>query len=140
MDELLELKQKLLQGDILAALAIVDELEEMSLSDKMNNIRGYAIILLKHLIKQKAENRSVKSWEVYIQNSVWEIRYRNQRWKSEECYLTNEEIYEILDSAYISAINWASLEVEEGRYEAEELEEKVDKVGVLNDAMLLLSS
>ncbi len=51
MEELLELKQLLLKGDIKGALAMVEELEEMSRDDKINNIISYAIILLMHLIK-----------------------------------------------------------------------------------------
>ncbi len=42
MEELLELKDRLLQGDISGALVIVEDLEEMSRDDKVNNIRNYA--------------------------------------------------------------------------------------------------
>lgn len=38
MEELLELRQLLEQGKIPEALLLVDELEEMSLSDKINKI------------------------------------------------------------------------------------------------------
>ena len=48
MEELLNLKERLLCGDISGALVIVEELEEMSRDDKINNIRSYAIILLLH--------------------------------------------------------------------------------------------
>ncbi|MFN7659919.1 MAG: DUF29 family protein, partial [Dolichospermum sp.] len=68
MEELLTLRELLLKGDMTGALAIVDELEEMSRDDKINNIRSYAVILLIHLIKQKAENRTTKSWELSIRN------------------------------------------------------------------------
>jgi len=54
MEELLNLKTRLLQGDIPGALSIVEELEEMSCDDKFNNLRGYANILLLYLIKQQA--------------------------------------------------------------------------------------
>lgn len=64
MEELLTLRELLIKGDMTGALAIVDELEEMSRDDKINNIRSYAVILLMHLIKQKAENRTTKSWEL----------------------------------------------------------------------------
>ncbi|MGB7519835.1 MAG: DUF29 family protein, partial [Spirulinaceae cyanobacterium] len=64
MEELLELKSLLLDGDISGALVIVEELEEMSRDDKINNVRSYAKILLLHLIKQQAENRTTRSWDV----------------------------------------------------------------------------
>lgn len=46
MEELLELRQFLEQGKIHEALLLVDELEEMSLSDKINKIDSYGVILL----------------------------------------------------------------------------------------------
>ncbi|OCR01864.1 hypothetical protein BCD67_05045 [Oscillatoriales cyanobacterium USR001] len=57
MEELLELKELLGKGDIKGSLAIVEELEDMSKSDIINNIISYAVILLLHLIKQAVENR-----------------------------------------------------------------------------------
>jgi DNA polymerase III delta subunit len=64
MEELFELKDLLLKGDISGAIAIVEDLEEMSKNDIINTIRSYAVILLLHLIKQQAENRTTRSWEV----------------------------------------------------------------------------
>lgn len=57
MEELLELRQLLKQGKIHEALLLVDELEEMSLSDKINKIDSYGVILLIHL-QQIAINRA----------------------------------------------------------------------------------
>ena len=45
MEELLTLKDLLLKGDISGALAVVEELEEISQDDIINNIRSYAVIL-----------------------------------------------------------------------------------------------
>ena len=52
MEELLTIKNLLLKGDILGALAVVEELEEMSRDDIINNIRSYAVTLLLRLIQQ----------------------------------------------------------------------------------------
>lgn len=46
MEELFTLKDLLLKGDISGALAVVEELEEMSRDDKISNIGNYAVILL----------------------------------------------------------------------------------------------
>ncbi|ULP74217.1 hypothetical protein BDGGKGIB_03880 [Nodularia sphaerocarpa UHCC 0038] len=70
MEEILTLKSLLLQGKITEALVIVEELEEMSREDKINNIRNYAKVLLLHLIKQQAEHRTTRSWDVSIRNCV----------------------------------------------------------------------
>jgi Domain of unknown function DUF29 len=139
MEELLMLKDLLLQGDIPAALVIVNELEEMSRDDKINNIRSYAKILLLHLIKQQAENRTTRSWDISIRNSVREIQEKNKRRKAGGYYLTAEELHSILDVAYIMAIDSASLEVREGQYEPEELATIVNREEIINQALALIS-
>ena len=82
MEELLTLRELLIKGDMSGALAIVDELEEMSRDDKINNIRSYAVVLLMHLIKQQAENRTTRSWDLSIRNSIRSIQTKNKRRKS----------------------------------------------------------
>jgi len=138
MEELLELKQLLLKGDIKGSLAIVEELEEMSRDDKITAISSYAIILLLHLIKQQAENRTTRSWDVSIRNSIWQIKNKNKRRKSGGYYLTTEELNLALEEAYYRAIDKASLEVESGKYEAEELAKMVNQEEILNRAMALI--
>lgn len=96
---------------------MVEELEEMSKSDKINKIFSYGIILLLHLIKQSAENRSTKSWETSIFNAVKQIQRTNQRHQAKRTYLTEEELAETLQDAYESALIKASVEAFEGRYE-----------------------
>ncbi|MBD1809347.1 DUF29 family protein [Microcoleus sp. FACHB-SPT15] len=138
MEELLELKDLLLKGDISGAIAIVEELEEMSKNDIIDRIRSYAVILLLHLIKQQAENRTTRSWEVSIRNSVREIQRKNKRRKAGGYYLSTEELIETLEEAYLNAIDEASLEVEEGRYLPDELEQLVNKEEILNRALALV--
>ncbi|GCL38761.1 MAG: DUF29 family protein [Sphaerospermopsis kisseleviana] len=138
MEEILNLKNLLLQGDFQGALTIVEELEEMSRNDIIKTIRSYAIILLIHLIKQQAENCSTRSWEVSIRNSVREIQRENKRRKSGGYFLTKEELLETLAEAYLNAIDEASLEVKEGLYEAEELEKLVNKSEIINYALDLI--
>ena len=138
MEEILELKELLLKGDLKASLAIVEELEEMSKKDIIKTIRSYAVILLLHLIKQKAENRTTRSWDISIRNSIREIQRENKRRKAGGYYLTSEELLEILEEAYLNAIDEASLEVEEGRYEVEELERLVNKEEIIDRALSLI--
>ncbi|KAB8320908.1 DUF29 domain-containing protein [Tolypothrix campylonemoides VB511288] len=138
MEELLELKHLLLKGDVQGALVIVEELEEMSKQEIIDSIRGYAVILLLHLIKQQAENRTTRSWDVSIRNSVREIQRKNKRGKAGGYYLTTEELLESLQEAYLNAIDEASLEVEEGRYQPEELEQLVHQEEIINRALALI--
>ena len=138
MEELFTLKDLLLKGDISGALVVVEELEEMSRDDKINNISSFAVILLMHLIKQQAENRTTRSWDLSIRNSAWEIQKKNKRRKSGGYYLAPEELRLALEEAYPIAINKASLEVGEGCYESQELEELLDREEILNSAYALV--
>ncbi len=140
MEELLELKEKLLQGDIKGSLELVEELTEMGRKDIIKTIRSYAVILLIHLIKQQVENRSTRSWDVSIRNSILEIKEENKRPKSAGFYLSAGELQEVLESAYPQAINKASLEVEEGRYEVRELEDKVNRPEIIDRALGLITA
>jgi DNA polymerase III delta subunit len=138
MEELLELKDLLLKGDISGAIAIVEDLEEMGKKDIIKTIRSYAVILLLHLIKQQAENRTTRSWDVSIRNSIREIKMENKRRKAGGYYLSTEELIETLEDAYLNALDEASLEVEEGRYLPDELEQLVNKEDILNHALALV--
>lgn len=140
MEELFELKRLLINGDTQSAIAIVEELEEMGKKGIIKIIRSYAIILLIHLIKQQVENRTTRSWDVSIRNSVREIQRENKRRKAGGYYLTRDELIETLEEAYLNAIDQASLEVEEGRYEPEELAQKVNKENIINHALALILS
>ena len=122
MEELLELKSLILKQDYDGALALVDELEEMSKKDIINNIRSYAVILLLHIIKQIVEQRSTKSWDASISISVLEIHALNQRRKSKGTYLDAEDLKEAIESAYAQAVIKASVEVFGGRLSVEEIE------------------
>jgi hypothetical protein len=52
MEELLELQQLLINGNIPSALLLVEEMTEMSKDDKLNKIFSFGKIILLHLIKQ----------------------------------------------------------------------------------------
>lgn len=135
MEELLELKELLLKGDVKASLAIVEELEEMGRKDIIKTIRSYAVILLLHLIKQEVEQRTTRSWDVSIRNSVLEIQEENKRPRSGGCYLSSEELNSVLETAYQQAINKASLEVNEGIYEPRELQKMANKEEIIARAL-----
>lgn len=140
MEELLELRRLLEQGKIEQALLLVDELEEMSLSDKINKIDSYGVILLIHLIKQQAEKRLTRSWEISMANAVREIKKINQRRKSGGNYLNYAQMRDILQEGYEIALKKASVEAFEGRYEAEELATMVEESEILTLALQLIHS
>ena len=73
MEELLELNAYVEQGNYAEALTLIGEMEEMSKDDKISKIESFMEILLIHLIKQHAEKRTTRSWEVSIRNAVHKI-------------------------------------------------------------------
>ncbi|MGB2924870.1 MAG: DUF29 family protein [Limnothrix sp.] len=139
MEELLELRTLLLDGNISDALVLVEDMTEMSKDDKINKIFSFSIILLMHLIKQQAEQRSTRSWETSIFNSVKQIQRSNKRRKANGYYLTPTELLETLEDAYESALKQSALEAFEGRYESVELGEMVDRDQIIQLAIALIS-
>ncbi|HBK98482.1 MAG TPA: hypothetical protein DD001_14765 [Microcoleaceae bacterium UBA10368] len=65
--------------------------------------------------------------------------YSNKCRKAGGVYLPLEDLRLALEEAYPQAINEASLEVEEGRYDAKELETLVNEEEVINRAFSLIS-
>ncbi len=138
MEELLTLKELLHQGNITEALLIVEELEEMSKSDKLNKIFSFGIILLLHLIKQSAENRTTRSWNLSIRNSVKQIQRTNSREKAKGTYMSEAELAATLEDGYDLALEKAAIEAFEGQYEAEELSKLVQQKEIIKKAMNLI--
>lgn len=134
----MELKELLHRGKVAEALVLVAELEEMSKSDKLNKIFSYGIIVLLHLIKKVAENRTTKSWETSIFNSVKQIQRTNKRHKAKGTYLTEEELVETLEDAYESALKLAALEAFEGIYDVEEIAKMVNRDDIMKMAIGLI--
>ncbi|AUC62289.1 protein of unknown function DUF29 [Cyanobacterium sp. HL-69] len=139
MEELLELKTLLTQGNISDALVLVEEMTEMSKDDKINKIYSYGVILLLHLIKQQAEKRTTRSWNISIRNAVRQINRTNKRRKANGYYLTSSELKNTLLEAYDSALDGASLEAFEGRYSSAKLAKMIDYDRLIADAFNLIT-
>ena len=138
MEELLELRELLLADRVSDALLLVEAMTEMSKDDKLNKIFSFSVVLLLHLIKQAVEERTTRSWDTSIFNAVKQIQRTNRRRKSGGFYLTVEELQETLEDAYDSALRQAALEAFEGRYEAAELGQMVERRGVVDQASSLI--
>ena len=135
MEELLELRELVVSGNLEAALSLIDELEEMSKEDKINKIYSYCVVLLVHLIKQQAEKRTTHSWDVSIRNAIDAIERINKRRKSGGYYMNKQEIEEILPGAYNRALDNASLEAFGGIYDELTLRNMVDQELIIKQAL-----
>jgi hypothetical protein len=138
MEELLELRQYIEQQRYAEALDLVAELEEMSRDDKINKIRSFSIILLLHLIKQEAEQRTTRSWELSIRNASRQIHYSNKRRKAGGTYLNETELHELITEAYRAALERAALEAFEGRRDDQELGQMVEQAKIEQKALELI--
>ena len=139
MEELIELRNNIQSGDYIKALEIVDQLEAMSKEDKLEKIYSYAIILLLHLIKQAAEKRTTKSWDVPLKNSVTRIKRINKRRKSGGCYADRYSLQEIINDAAIPALRNASLEAFEGSKSESQILELINLESIKKTALEILT-
>jgi hypothetical protein len=140
MEELFELRAAIEQQRYADAMILLGEMEEMSRDDKLHKIRSFVIILLIHLIKQIAEQRTTRSWDCSIQNAVEEIQYVNKRRKVKSYYLSERELSEIIAEAYSTALRRAALEAFEGQYTSEQLAQKVDRQTIETKALALIQN
>ena len=138
MEELLELRRYVEQQRYAEALALIAEMEEMSREDKINKIYSYTEILLLHLIKQEAEKRTTRSWELSLRNAVRQIVRVNKRQKSGGTYLGESDLREIIAEAYQPALERAALEAFEGRYDDQELGQQVNREKIEQKALELI--
>ena len=140
MEELFELRYYIEQQRYQDALTLITEMEEMSREDKINKIYSFAEVLLLHLIKQAAENRTTRSWELSIKNAVRQIVRINSRRKSGGTYLDTKELREIITDAYQPALERAALETFEGRYDDHELGTMVNQADLEQKVLLLIEA
>ena len=138
MDELLELREYVEQRRYTEAIDLIAEMEEMSREDKINKVRSFTKILLLHLIKQMAEKRTTRSWNISIRNAVREINYVNCRRKAKGTYLSQTGLSEVISEAYVSALDGASLEAFGGLYDEQELGEMVNQSEIEQKALALI--
>lgn len=136
MDELLALRHCLEVGDIPGAIALVDDLAEMSRSDKLNKIDRYGFILRLPLLKRQAAQRLIRSWEGSIRQAVRAIHKVKRRRGG--TYFPLAALREVLVKGYPTALARAALAAFEGRYTATELAQRVDQTTMLAQATDLL--
>ncbi len=139
MEELLELRQYIQQKQYDQALDLIGEMEEMSRADKIGKIRSFIKILLLHLIKQVAEKRTTRSWDLSIINASSEIKYVNQRPKSSGVYVDEADLRQLMVMMYPIALKHAAIETFEGRYEDDELAQMIDQNLIIEQALALIT-
>jgi hypothetical protein len=135
MEELLELRTAVEEHRYDDALQLINEMEEMAKEDKINKIGSFVVILLVHLIKQAAEDRTTRSWQRSIRNAVLGIRDTNSRYKAKGTYLTISELRAIIAERFPRALRDAADEAFEAQYTAKQLAAMIDAEAIKAQAL-----
>ena len=134
MDELTMLRKMVEEHDYQGALAIVDELDEMARDDKINKIESYLMVLLIHLVKQNAEQRTTKPWNRSIDNALSGIIKANKRRSAGGNYLRPDEFIPVIDGIFSLSMRNAAYEAFEGIYSADQLAAMIDAEKIKTEA------
>jgi hypothetical protein len=136
--ELIDLRNSIVEQRYTDALAIVDELEGMSKQAILRNIQAFLRILLIHLIKNQIENRLTNSWVASIRNSLIEIRKINLKENKKSYYINQNEWDSWLEDEIELAIADASLEVMNGKFKRQQLSKMLNKPQLILTATELI--
>jgi len=137
--ELIDLRNSILQVNYADTLAIIDELEGMSKQAILRNIESFLKILLIHLIKNQIEQRLTNYWMASIRNSIREIQKINLKENKKSYYVNYDEWENLIEEEVIEdAIADASLEIMNGKYTRSQLSEILDRKLIITTAMTFL--
>ncbi|MFN5987874.1 MAG: DUF29 family protein, partial [Dolichospermum sp.] len=125
--ELIDLRNSIVEQRYSDALAIVDELEGMSKQAILRNIQAFLRILLIHLIKNQIEDRLTNSWVASIRNSLIEIKKINLKENKKSYYINQNEWDSWLEDEIELAIADASLEVMSGKFKRQQISQMLNK-------------
>ncbi|ELS05605.1 protein of unknown function DUF29 [Xenococcus sp. PCC 7305] len=139
VQELISLRQIIVEGRYQDALEIVDELEGMSKQAILRNIESFLIRLLIHLIKNQVKNRLTNSWAASISDSIRQIKKLNLKDNKKSHYVNQNQWSEYLEEAFEVAVIEASIEVNDGTYNPIQLEEIINKKEILEQSLCLIN-
>ena len=137
--ELIDLKNSILEGRYEDALALVDELEGMSKQAILRNIKSFLVRMIIHLIKNQMEQRLTNSWVASISDSLLQIQDLNLKDNKTSYYVKPDEWEPRLEEAIAAAIRPASIEVLNGRLKPSQLLQRVDQTQLIAAAQQLLA-
>jgi hypothetical protein len=138
--ELIDLRNSILEQRYSDALSLVDELEGMSKKAILRQIKAFLNVLLIHLIKNAIEQRLTNSWAASIRNAVVEIQDINLK-ENKKSYYINVDEWEnlILEDIIEKAIADASEEVFNGAYNQFQLKEMIDQTDLITKGCQFLT-
>ena len=139
IQELIELRNNILQGRYPEALELIDELEGMSRKAILRTIKSFLIRLLIHLIKNQIEQRLTNSWIASISDSIIQIQDLNLQENKKSHYIKINEWDEMLQEAFVASIRPASVEVLNGTLKPNQLAQQIAQDQIISMAKQLLN-
>ncbi|MCG6136980.1 MAG: DUF29 family protein [Nostoc sp. LLA-1] len=136
--ELIELRQSILDGRYDDALEIIDDLEEMSKQAILRKIEAFLVRLCIHLIKNQIEQRLTNSWIAFISDSITQIAKLNLKCNQISHYIKADEWQIYLEEALAMAIRPASAEIYEGTLKPSQIIHRLNQEILINFAKNLL--
>lgn len=136
--ELIELRQSILEGRYDDALEIIDDLEEMSKQAILRKIEAFLVRLLIHLIKNQIEQRLTNSWIASISDSIIQIAKLNFKGNQTSHYIKADEWQTYLEEALAIAIRPASAEIYEGTLKPSQIIQRLNQEILIDFAVQLL--
>lgn len=113
MEEIVELKQLIINREWEKSLVLIEELEAMVKQDKINHLQSCLVILIVQLIKIQIEERVTKNWRDSIVESLLEIQKYNQFGKK-SYYLQQNDWLDSFQEAFPRALIKTSQETFSG--------------------------
>jgi hypothetical protein len=138
VQELIDLRQSIVEGRYQDALDIVDELEGMGKQAILRNIESFLVRLLIHLIKNQVEKRLTNSWAASISDSIVQIKKLNLKDNKKSYYIKQNEWLSYLEEAIAIAIRPASVEVLNGSLKPAQLVAQIKQEELINISQKLI--
>ena len=136
--ELMELRQSILEGRYDDALEIIDDLEDMSKQGTLRKIEAFLVRLVIHLIKNQIEQRLTNSWIASISDSVIQIAKLNIKDNQKSYYIKSDQWGEYLAEALEMAIRPASAEIFGGTLKPSQVSQRLQEKELIDFAENLL--
>ena len=127
VQELIELRQSIVEGRYQDALEIVDELEGMGKQAILRNIESFLVRLIIHLIKNQIEKRLTNSWAASISDSIVQIKKLNLKDNKKSYYIKQNNWHEYFEEAIALAIRPASIEILSGSLKPAQISAQINR-------------
>jgi hypothetical protein len=139
VQELIDLRQSIVEGRYQDALDIVDELEGMGKQAILRNIESFLVRLLIHLIKNQLEQRLTNSWAASISDSIVQIKKLNLKDNKKSYYIKQNEWLPYLEEAIEIAIRPVSIEVQSGSLKPAQISAQINRDDLIKISQKLIN-